>query len=282
MIHYSPRAARALGYLKRAYNDLEIYVEDTANPAMWLRLIQKILPDVKLSSVNMLGGRDPVVAACKLDQADDGRKRLYIVDGDFDHVRNKKKSGLKYLYRLRAYCVENVLLDARAISEVVIDCSGVADKGLASKLLDYANLLSAHDSALKALFSVYAVACELGSGAKTAGLRVHNLLVSTPNTIALSKDKVISRARTILRSLCRDFGSVVVRELRLKYMSRAASLPISMVVSGKDYLLPLVWLHLKKACRYNGSEDQLKVLLAREFTREQEPYLVRRLQALVA
>ena len=58
MVSYTARAAKALGYLKRRYNDIEVFVEDASNHNMWMRVIQKIVPStVRLSSINMLGGR---------------------------------------------------------------------------------------------------------------------------------------------------------------------------------------------------------------------------------
>jgi hypothetical protein len=90
VIGYSPRAAKALGFLKRAYNDIDIYVEDRTCHHMYALLFRKILPhDVRLASVNQVGNRQSVVEACKKDQADRGRPKLYIIDGDFDHYHNR-------------------------------------------------------------------------------------------------------------------------------------------------------------------------------------------------
>ena len=55
MIRYSPKAAKALGFLKTAYNDVEIYVEDETCHHMYLLLFRKILPPwIRLTSVNQL------------------------------------------------------------------------------------------------------------------------------------------------------------------------------------------------------------------------------------
>jgi thiamine pyrophosphate-dependent acetolactate synthase large subunit-like protein len=64
VVSYSPRAARALSFLKRPFNDVDIFVEDTGNHNMWLALIRRILPNgLRLASVNLLGGRASVVEA---------------------------------------------------------------------------------------------------------------------------------------------------------------------------------------------------------------------------
>ncbi|RYZ85595.1 MAG: DUF4435 domain-containing protein, partial [Proteobacteria bacterium] len=111
MVRYSPRAAKALSYLKRPYNDIDIFVEDTCNHNMWLEMLRNILPPtVKITSVNQMGGRSAVVESCKLDQENDGRRKLYIIDGDFDLLLGRPKPRLKHLYRLRAYCFENLVI----------------------------------------------------------------------------------------------------------------------------------------------------------------------------
>jgi hypothetical protein len=84
---YSPRAVRAIGFLKAAYNDFEIYVEDKTCHNMWLNLIRRCLPpDVRLRSINQVGDRVSVIAACRHDQTNSGRSRLYIIDGDLDQL----------------------------------------------------------------------------------------------------------------------------------------------------------------------------------------------------
>ena len=119
MIRYSHTAAKALAYLKRPYNDIDIFVEDTGNHNMWLTIVRNVVPrEFKITSVNLLGGRESVIAACKRDQINDGRRKLYIIDGDFDFILGKKKPALKYLYRIRGYCIENLLINEVAAISV--------------------------------------------------------------------------------------------------------------------------------------------------------------------
>jgi hypothetical protein len=120
---YSPRAAKALAFLKRHYNDVDIFVEDTGNHNMWLLFLRKMLPSsVHLESVNALGGRDRVIEACRLDQSDTGRRKLYIIDGDFDLLLGRKKPRLRFLHRLKAYCIENLLITEKAIVQIGMIC----------------------------------------------------------------------------------------------------------------------------------------------------------------
>jgi hypothetical protein len=111
MARYSVTAAKALGFLKRPYNDVDIYVEDLTCHYMYVLFFRRILPSpIRLASVNQIGNRRSVIEACRRDQVDDGRKKLYLIDGDFDRYHNRRRPALRHLYRLRAYCIENLLL----------------------------------------------------------------------------------------------------------------------------------------------------------------------------
>lgn len=117
MIRYSPRSACAIGHLKRYYNDIEVFVEDTTIRNVWFELIKNMLPHgVKLQSINQLGGRRAVIQACRNDQKESDRKRIYIIDADFDRIRGYRETRLKHLHQLNVYCVENLLLSEEAFS----------------------------------------------------------------------------------------------------------------------------------------------------------------------
>lgn len=283
MIKYHARAARALGFLKNSYNDIEIYVEDTANQNIWLRLLRRLIPDdVNLSSVNMLGGRQNVIKACRLDQATDARKRLYIIDGDFDHVLGRRKPSLKHLHRLDAYCLENILINEDYLREIVIDFCSNTSASVADSLLDYHGVLEQFETPLRALFLVYAIATKLKAKVKSVGLGSGLLLDSTPEKIRFSAQKILSRAKEILKKLVKQHGYSSVKKVARELQGRAMNLPVRKVVSGKEYLFQPMFLHLRRACRFNGSEDNLKVLLAKEVQAHRESVLSHALKAALA
>lgn len=281
MISYNARAARALAFLKRAYNDVEIFVEDTTSLNMWTKLLRAMLPDhLRLTSINMLGGRENVIKACQLDQASDGRQKLYIIDGDLDYLCGRRKRPLKFLYRLRAYCVENLLISKHSLVEIAFDSDACSSRSDAEAKLDYANSLAQFDDLLKSLFVIYATASMLDSRLTTVKFPVEKLLDSSANEIRLSKAKIQTRCKRLLRELCREKTAITVRTTRRTIAARATDIPTSMSVSGKDYLLPAAHLHLRRSCGYRGTIEQLKAHLARVFDPNSEPYLKRRMQAL--
>jgi hypothetical protein len=282
MISYTARAAKALGFLKQYYNDIEVFVEDTANPAMWRRLLERVLPpNTKVKSVNLMGGRQNVTNACKMDQADDGRRKIYIVDADFDYVANRRSPRLKYFYRIKAYCIENILLHPHCVSELCIDCSPQMSRQDVYRTIDFHQMIGVHEELLRSLFLVYATSQELDSGIRTVAYSAYRLMSKVTGTWHFDPNKLKARIRQIVRESIQVVGVGPFRQKRLALSERVKSLPLDQVVSGKDYMMPAIFEQLSYRFGYRGNLEQFKVQLAKEFKPEFEPGLSRRLLKLV-
>ena len=195
-----PTAARALGFLKRAENDLEIFVEDTASPNMWVKLLKLYLPaEVRLNSVSVLGPRDKVISACRADQAVDGRRKIYIVDGDLDLLRGVPKPRLRHLYRLRGYCVENYLLEEAAFVAAATTFDLKIERAAAARMIDLDGWLRRNEAALVALFVCYAVSHELVPKHETVRFRVHRLFRPEDPNYDLCETLVFRRTTSLYR-----------------------------------------------------------------------------------
>jgi hypothetical protein len=283
MIYYNSRAAKALGFLKKPYNEIEIYVEDTSNPTMWLRVLKRILPNtVRMQSVSPLGGRKNVVDACRLDQAEDGRKKLYIIDADFDYLTNRKKPRLRHLYRINAYCIENVLLQPSCIVELCVDLSTNSNILKAYSELDFPGMIGVHEELLRKLFLVYATSQEVRTGVQTVQFSTYKLMSNVSGMWQFEVDKLRRRVLHVVRESINAVGLSVFSKKRRELRARATALPFHKVVSGKDYILPIVWQRVCKRFGYRGNEEQFKIQLAKEFRPEFEPWLSRRLLRLIA
>src|SRR5579859_6472680 len=122
MIEYPKKALRALAFLFRPYNDVDVYVEDEKCRNLYETLLQRMLGDqARIERVIQLGGRDEVIKTCSQDQQAGGRCRLYIIDGDFEFVLGMSAPQLKYLYRLQVYCSENLVFSELAAIEVAYE-----------------------------------------------------------------------------------------------------------------------------------------------------------------
>ncbi|TIS67990.1 DUF4435 domain-containing protein [Mesorhizobium sp.] len=283
MLNYSARAARALGFLKRHYNDVEIYVEDTANRNMWLRLLETILPDrVRLSSVNVLGGRNKVLTACKLDQGADGRRRLYIIDGDFDFLHGAKKPKLRNLYRLNAYCVENIILRPESVVEVGFNNCTDSSKDLIARRIDFDDAIRPHENLLRSLFVIYATVEKLALGLTTVGYSVHRVMTKREGQLLLDPLKLKQRIRSLLKDAVLRVGVRVFSTARREVGARATGLSLDQMISGKAYLLPIIWYRLRTLSDCSIQIEQFKVQLASRFRAEYEPWLARRIRKVCA
>lgn len=282
MIKYSPRAARAIGLLKTFYNDIEIFVEDKASPNMHLLICRRILGDgVRLSSVNPLGGRAAVVEACRLDQENSARKRLYVIDGDLDLLMGQPKPRLAHLYRLRTYCVENLLFGQSAVEAVCLQSSPTLQPMQIRSVLDFTNWTVSLAKGLVPLFKAYAMIHAIDPTIKTVGTKVHRLCLQQANRISLHRPKIFSHIRSLLRQL-----NIVGRRALLRhYRSRVEACcsggsPSDLrFVSGRDFLFPLLYHRLTAEFGFRGTMEQLKVQLAAFYEPAWEPYFARALKA---
>jgi hypothetical protein len=281
VVSYSPRAAKALALLKRHYNDVDIFVEDTGNHNMWLIIARKLLPrSAKIQSVNMLGGRDVVLAACRLDQRDTKRRKLYIIDGDFDFIYGKPKPRLKYLYRLRAYCIENLLISEDAFVQMGLELNPMMDEAQIAGKFDIQGSLREIERELRRLFMTYAVVHKLCPSVQTVGYSVHKLLKAESAGATIDRRKVAIRIIALYRAAISAVGGAAVRSTKAAIAARFAQLPLKLVASGKDYVLPPLWMSFRARCGYRGSLEQLKVALARSFDSRADPYFARRMAML--
>ncbi len=282
-VRYSPRAAKALGRLKTAYNDIEIFVEDTSTPNMWLELIRSILPSkVRLDSVNQLGGRAKVLEACKLDQRDDGRRKLYIIDGDFDFLLGRKKPSLKHLYRLRAYCVENLLISEEAAVYVGIPSKPELSERQLKNKFNHLSWVNQIEGSMGPLFQIYALAHDVAPSVKTTGFAVGNLVNNTNAGMTPCPKKIMKRILSVARDTMKHTTLTEFRRTRRDIKKRMLRLSSKEIVSGKDYLLPLFASRVRKKLSFQGSTEQMKVHLARAFVHSREPWLANRLSRICA
>ena len=280
-VNYPARAVRALGFLKRVNNDIEIYVEDTATPNLWLKLLRKYLPNqVKLNSVNVVGDKRRVIKACARDQERDGRRRLYIVDGDLELLLGKRRPNLRYLYRLRSYCVENYILDERAFISAVAVLVPTVNEADARTTLDFGGWFDRNSRALASLFVCYAVVKQLKNEERTVRYPIYRMLKGDESEFDLCEVSVARRVRRLYRSVREDCTKDEVRVVFDGVKSRAKGLKVRRFVSGKDYLFPAMYERAKRKFSCNMSQNSFKVLIAECVVESTDGYLRGRLRRM--
>lgn len=280
MVRYSAKASVSLAYLKRGANDIDIYVEDTANPNMWVRFIRNMLPSsVRLDTVSVLGGRDQVIAACKENQSRNDRPKLFIIDADLDLLHGRRRPNLQNLFRLRRYCIENYLLSEVALSQVMATIDPIIPEYDAKTKLDLTGWFEKNELCLSRLFVCYAVCKKLDPCIKSVGFSVHKLTKEQDKSTLCSL-KVSRRVYCIYKSLCKNHGSASVRSVYANINDIAARRRIVEYVSAKDYILPLLYIHIKGVCKFNIGMESMKVMIA-SHADVSDHFLLRRLRTLL-
>ena len=235
-----------------------------------------------MNSVNQVGNRSSLVAACKADQINDGRKRLYIIDGDYDILLGRRKPKLKYLYRLNAYDIENLIISEHAIIALGAVSAPNEHEAEIRERLDFERWLAESCDLLVPLFIVYAAANLLVPSIQTVAYPVQTLCEDTKYGLRFLRPKIRSQIRGLLKIIFRVAG-------RQRYLAvRSNAFDVSQrrvkdrhnLISGKRYLLPLVLFRVKRICGYKGTLDQLSTLAASHYDTRMEQRLARTVRLL--
>src|SRR5579883_2328839 len=136
----SSKSARAI--LLEDYNDLDVYVEDTSDGyrKIYKELLNKVFDgQLTIQHILPIGDRNQVIQECYKNQIPNGRKKIFIVDGDLYLLNNTNIINLNGLYVLPRYCIENYLLDETAIVEVYYEEDPSLEKNQIEVGLDFKN-----------------------------------------------------------------------------------------------------------------------------------------------
>ncbi|MGI3213455.1 DUF4435 domain-containing protein [Roseovarius tibetensis] len=278
---YPAKSAPALGFLKSSQNDIEVFVEDTAAPNTWVKLLRRYLPAcTRLNSVSTLGGRDNVIAACRADQVEDGRRKLYIIDGDLDLLSGRAKPRLKHLYRLRAYCVENYLLSEEGLITVATTFDEHIDEKTAKASINLASWLNRNQPCLADLFLCYGACQEFRLSIKTVSYSAYLLKDDTKATPYFCPEKTRLRVIYTIRQLRVVATFTELRSWFHNANQRYQSLGTVRAVSAKDYLLPFIYDFMKHRFKVNLPKQAFRSMLAANADISFDPYLKRRLNQL--
>jgi hypothetical protein len=98
------------------FNDISFFIEDNLQENLYFQILKKLFPNIKLSKIFPLGGKEFVIEKAK--KYINNKKKIFIVDNDFDEIL-KAKETLPNIFYLQRYCIENYLFEQNAIYELV-------------------------------------------------------------------------------------------------------------------------------------------------------------------
>lgn len=255
-----------VGVFFRYKNNVDVFVEDNYDQEFYLVLINRVFDATghKINKLLPLGSKRNVLNACETDQSKRSIKRLYIVDGDLDIIENNNDKKLKHLFVLEKYCIENYLIQEDAIIEILHDIL-VIDRGKIKSQLSYQNWLKGISKPMIELFLHYAISKEVCPTEATISLGVGNLCKEVKNVTVLDDTKCYKRIEeikiNILKSISEEEYNEQVYNLRNTWVYNIDTL--LRIVSGKDYLLPLVEFRFQKFKRAKIRRNSLRLRLAK-------------------
>ncbi|HCI70341.1 MAG TPA: hypothetical protein DF712_15360 [Balneola sp.] len=97
-------------------NDIKVFIEDSLLANLYVLVVNKLFPNIKLEKVFPLFNKTKVIEYALNNQ--NHSDEIYIVDNDFDEFLNKKLD-LPNLFYLDRYSVENFFLDKFSIVEFI-------------------------------------------------------------------------------------------------------------------------------------------------------------------
>jgi hypothetical protein len=246
MISWPKRASRALARLFEPLQPLDVFVEDTGSEVFYKELFMRAAPRIHIERVIPLGGRQEVLDA--VANHDFSRRRaLFLVDGDFEWVRDDPPPKHSAVYRLDAYCVENVLISETGAAEILSEAMVVSVDD-AKKCLQFQTWRRAMAETLVPLFAAYAVLNAVDATHPTTARGIGSLLTNFRYGPSLDKTKVaaeIARIEQLLRAAGIAETEIQARRGLVEARAVAMNEP-SDVVSGKDFIMPLLEFEIRR------------------------------------
>ena len=164
MIRYSLKAKRLYSKFFSYRNDVDIYTEDEQkDKEFYNKLFSRLLngSDIKINDITPLGCKQNVITRCK-EEPESDRKKIFIVDGDIDLIFDNNEKGIKNLFVLDAYCIENLIIDERASTEFLYLNLGIESKENVNKALNFEKWINYNSEALIDLFLHFSISKEIG------------------------------------------------------------------------------------------------------------------------
>jgi hypothetical protein len=152
-----------------------------------------------------------------------------------------------------------------------------------ASIFGYNVWLNAVVSRLRSLFLLYAVAHHLGGGIPTVSRSVVQLCDATPEGWTLEGKRVKSRMLEVSRAVIKAH-SLADYKASIKHARstlKGNGISLTDLISGKDYLFPLVYSRLQRLLKFHHGLDALKVELAAHYDPTAERYLARRLKGIL-
>lgn len=270
VLKYSPSVMQVVSFFYRHKTEVELFVEDKTSDKEFYRTLVSRLTDRKFEVFN-LGPRATVVEEClKYDPDKNPKKRLYCIDGDLNLISDENPKRIRNLYVHDRYCIENFLIDFDSVVDYChTHCGGKEPKRIQQEL-GLSNFFKINSEKLIELFLHYSLSHKNKTGEACTSVSVFSLVKEErvsggKKCLVLDHDKVDSKIETHKNALESKIGNAKylkqLSELKKKWKNSPDT--AIQIVSGKDYLLPLICELFKKTGLSSYNKSALRLHLAK-------------------
>jgi len=264
MLELSEEAKRLTSTFLTYRNDIDIYTEDEEKDKEFYKVLFKRLlrNDIVINDVTPLGNSDTVQRRCQ-EEPNNGRKKIFIIDGDVSIIHGNNIPQMDNLFVLDAYCVENFLFDKETIIHFVYLNCATKSKETITEEIDFENWLSEYSETFIELFIHFALANYFGKYYTLHNANKYHIPSKDGYTFSqeLVLEDIESIKNTILETIDEADFCVKHNEIRGQWTNCLNSL--FTIVSGKDYLIPILLIKTKcfKKSKALPTLEELKLSL---------------------
>lgn len=276
MIIRKEESKSARSVLLEDFNDIDVYVEDTAveSKKIYKEILNRIFKNqYSIDDVIPIGSCSKVIAEwVKHKKHADRRPKVFIIDGDFIHfnknlcniIPEEFKDDYQGLFVLPRYCIENYLIDEDALIEIIHDEDAVDERQDIKQKIDFEGWVQANETLLKDLFVVYSICLENNVPEKTISYKVTNFVNTTDGCVnnILVKDRIdhLKEQISLKNSALNVDDEINKRDADVCGQDNV----LLRYVTGKNYLFPLVKQRITSKYSLNVSQISLKIRLAKK------------------
>lgn len=272
---WSDDSLKSRGLFYRDVQDINIYVEDE-NSEIFYDVVFKTLinSDIKIKKIIPLNGRDNVIEFSR--NYTDSKPALFIIDGDLYLARGERIKDIERLYEHDRYCIENFLFSLDGLVEIIFETVAKKTKEEIINEINWQSINENIEESLIDLFIEFAIINKIDYKIKTVKIGVDDLFVSKSiKDYLISKQKVDDlikqkRLELILRNglnynkISKDYNTIKASILEnLEGFENKLC-----IISGKHFLMGILFRILKKHAVINPTMDSFKLRLAKYYNKE--------------
>lgn len=242
-------------------NEIDIYTEDELKDKEFYKILfgRLLGNNLKVNDITPLGSRKNVLQRCENEPAN-GRKKIFVIDGDVTIIHGSNVPQLQNLFVLDVYCIENIVFDKDSVVNFIYLSCATKPKEDIEQELKFEEWLSSYSSKLLDLFIHFALVDFYGGKFKLFNAHKYHERSTYTETIV---DKDINDIKTqILQLTSKENYETKYLELLERWTCCTETLLT--IVSGKDYLIPILLLKTQEFRKSKAmpTVDEAKFLLA--------------------